>query len=64
MKKDSKTQTVVKEVPVEIIKEVEVIESIDYDKLKKLLMNELPTIRNRKLISSSKKKGKLGTKKS
>lgn len=64
LKKDSKTQTVVKEVPVEIIKEVEVRESIDYAKLKRLLMNELPTIRSRKLISSSKKKGKPGTKKS
>lgn len=54
----SKSQTVVREVPVEITKRVEVQEKVDFKKLKKLLTSKLPTIKKTKVTGVTKKKGK------
>lgn len=54
----SKPQSVVKEVPVEITKRVEVQELVDFKKLKKLLTNKLPTVKKTKVTGITKKKGK------
>lgn len=54
----SKDQTVLREVPVEITKRVEVQETVDFKKLKKLLTSKLPTIKKTKVTGVTKKKGK------
>ncbi len=50
--------TIVKEIPVEIIREIIVEERIDYKKLKKLLINKLPIRKSKQIIQTSEKKGK------
>lgn len=54
----SKSQSVIKEVPVEITKRIEVQELVDFKKLKKLLTNKLPTIKKTKITNVTNKKKK------
>lgn len=48
----------VKTIPIEITKEIEVVEKIDFKKLKKILGDKLPTIRSKKIKKASMVKGK------
>lgn len=58
LKEKSKLKTVVKEVPVVIREEVQIKEQIDKKKLEKLFGFKVPTIKSKKTIQISKKKGK------
>jgi chromosome segregation ATPase len=53
----------VKTIPIEITKEIEVVERIDFKKLKKILGDKLPTIRSKKIKKASMVKGKPEVKK-
>jgi len=54
----SKAQSIADEVPVEITKRVEVQETVDFKKLKKLLTNKLPTVTKTRVIDIVKKKNR------